>query len=98
MYINEAAPAMVQPLLFYQKSEELEESPRSRKISEEWYQKGQGVGKSKANQSRKGEKGRREDELAYPLKGPLKGQCTARYISFESLLFCLKICYLDLSI
>lgn len=29
MYINEAAPAMVQPLLFYQKSEELEESPRS---------------------------------------------------------------------
>ena len=32
MYINEAAPAMVQPLLFYQKFEELEGSPRSRKI------------------------------------------------------------------
>lgn len=91
MYINEAAPAMVQPRLFYQKFEELEGSPRSRK-------KGQGVGKSKANQSRKGEKGRREDELAYPLKEPLKGQCTARRISFESLLFCLKNCYLDLSI
>ena len=32
MYKDEAAPAMVQPRLFYQKPEEQEESPRNRQI------------------------------------------------------------------